>query len=86
MRKNWRDGGKSLLKNGTIDDYAYYTCYSRAGFTLRGASGTQGIFATFSCQMSEETKKVLLSERGALALCHMAIPRWLFHYVHKKFR
>ena len=33
-------GGKSLLKNGTIDSCAYYPCYSWAGFTLRGASGT----------------------------------------------
>ena len=37
MRKNWRGGGKSLLKNSTIEGYAYSTCYSRAGFTLCGA-------------------------------------------------
>ena len=23
VRKNWRDGGESLLKNGAIDGYAY---------------------------------------------------------------
>ena len=23
VRKNWRGGGESLLKNGTIDGYAY---------------------------------------------------------------
>ena len=40
VRKNWRDGGESLLKNGTIDGYAYWTCYSRAGFALCEAPGT----------------------------------------------
>ena len=49
MRKNWRGGGESSLKNGTIDGYACYTCYFRAGFTLRGARGTLQIFATSSC-------------------------------------
>ena len=39
LHKNWRGGDESLLKNGTIDDFAYKTCYSGAGFTLRGASG-----------------------------------------------
>ena len=46
MRKNWRGGGESLLKNGTTDGYAYQTCYSLAEFTLRGAPGTWGIFST----------------------------------------
>ena len=27
-RKNWRGGVESLLKNGTIDGYAYLACYS----------------------------------------------------------
>ena len=40
VRKNWRGGGESLLKNDPIDGNAYYSCYSRAGFTLRGDSGT----------------------------------------------
>ena len=26
MRKNWRGGGQSLLKNGTIDGYVYLIC------------------------------------------------------------
>ena len=30
VRKNSQGGG---VKNGTIDGYAYYTCYFRAGFT-----------------------------------------------------
>ena len=30
------------------------------------------------------SKKVSLSERGALALCHRINPSWLLHYVHKK--
>ena len=50
-RKNWRGAGESLLKNDTIDGYAYLTCYFRAGFTLRGASGSLEIFATSSFQI-----------------------------------
>ena len=50
-------GGELLLKNGTIDGYAYKTCYSRAGFTLRRAPGNLGIFATSSCQIQNKTKK-----------------------------
>ena len=44
-------GGESLLKNGTIDGYAYYTCYYRAEFTMGEAPGTLEIFATSSCQI-----------------------------------
>ena len=45
---------------------------SRAGFTLRAVPCTLGIFATSSClNTSEDQKKVLPSERVALALCYM---------------
>ena len=34
MRKDWRGGDESLLKNGTIVGSAYKTSYSRAGYRL----------------------------------------------------
>ena len=40
VRKNWRGEGELLLKNSTIDGNASKTCYSWAGFTLRGGPGT----------------------------------------------
>ena len=40
-----------LLKNGTIDSYAYLPCYCQAGFTSRWAPGTLEIFATSFCQI-----------------------------------
>ena len=36
VRESWRGGGELLLKNGTINDYAYWQCYFWAGFTSRG--------------------------------------------------
>ena len=57
VRKNWRGEVESLLKNGTVDGYAYQTCYSRARFTLREAPGTLGIFAKSSCRISVNPKK-----------------------------
>ena len=48
-------------------------CYSRAGFTLRWAPGTLGIFATSSCQnnVDENQKKSYHLSVGPLALCHI---------------
>ena len=66
VRKNWQSGllllkngiKKMLLKNGTLDGYAYYPCYFRAGFTLRETPGTLGIFATFFLlNIGEDQKK-----------------------------
>ena len=49
-RKDWQ-GESQLLKNGTIDGYACYSCYSLAGFTLQGAPGTLAIIAIPSNQI-----------------------------------
>ena len=73
MRKNWR-GGAELLKNGTLHGYAYYPCYSRPGFTLREALGTVGFLQHLPAKYRLRPKKVLPSERGALALCLMVNP------------
>ena len=64
-RKNWRGRGELLLKNDAMDGFAYKPFYCRAGFTLRGAPGTLGIFPTSSCQKYVKIKKVLPSVRVA---------------------
>ena len=40
-----------------ISGHAHSPSYSRAGFTLREAPGTLGIFATSFCQIQVKTKK-----------------------------
>ena len=50
-RKNWQGGGELLLKNGTMNSYAYKPCFDRARFTLRGALKDQKIFAKSCCQL-----------------------------------
>ena len=56
---------KLLLKNGTIDGYAYQACYYRVGFTLRGTPGTLDFCNIFRPSIGEDQKKVLPSESGA---------------------
>ena len=45
-----------------------------------------GFLQHLSANYKWRPNKVLLSERWALALCHMPNTRWLLHYVYKKFR
>ena len=63
-----------LLKNGTLDDYTFKPCYSRAGFTMREAPGTLGFSQHLPAKYRQRLKKFLPSERGALVLCHMVNP------------
>ena len=87
MRKNWRGGVESLLKNGTINGNAYFTCYSWAGFTLRGARGTWGIFCNiFVPNISKDQKKSYHLSTWPWRCFIWKIWRWLLHYSHKKFR
>ena len=44
---------------------------NRAGFTLREAQGTFGIFAAFSCQVQMKTKKAFAVQTQILWLCAM---------------
>ena len=61
----------------------YQHVIARAGFTLRGAPGTLGIFATSFCQILVKSKEMSYPlSAGNRALCHLLNPA--VHYVHKK--
>ena len=64
MRKNWRGGGKSLLKNGAIDLTLTKHVIPRPNLYCAG-------FWHFEIFAPKAKKKILLPDRGALALCHL---------------
>ena len=73
MRKNWRGGGESLLKNGTIDGLRLLNMlFPGRIYTARGPWHLGNFGNIFLPNISKNQKKVLLSERWALELFHMA--------------
>ena len=71
-RENWRGGGESLLKNVQWMITPTNHVIAQAGFTLREALGTMGIFEHLPEKMLVRPKKVLPSEREPTR-CHCAI-------------
>ena len=71
MHKNWRGGGESLLKNGTIDGYVTKHVIPGADLHFAGPLALYGFLQHLSAKYKLRPKKVVLSKRGALALSHM---------------
>ena len=70
VRKNWQSGNESLLKNGTL--HLLNMLFPGRIYIERGPWHLGNFCNIFLPNISEDRKKVLLSERGTLALCHMA--------------
>ena len=50
VRKNWRGGVESLLKNGTIDGYVYKHVISGPGLHCAGPLARTGFLQHFSAK------------------------------------
>ena len=86
----WRWITELLLKNGTVDGYAYQPCYCQDEFTSPWVPGTLEIFAKSLCQIQVKTKKSLSiwAPGPKLVLRHIMVNTALVNvlYVHKKAR
>ena len=61
VSKNWRGGVEPLLKNGTLDGYAYKPYYFRAGLQCALPLALWGFSQHLLPNIGEDPKKVLPS-------------------------
>ena len=86
MRKNWRGGGESSLKNGTIDGYATKHVIPGPDLHCAGSLALKGFLQHLSAKYKRRPKKSYYLSAGPWHCAIWQIRRWLLHYVHKKFR